>query len=231
MSPKLLDEENSVDGRRKPVLILECNSALLVRQNLSVGRELRGWLQTFFPRNRLTLVEAQTRAQLLQDFAKLRERGDFYGDIVVIGHSSRRGLRINADDSIDWNAVRGWLEPFKPRHLYLLACEAGRWLPCAALFAGEDNPLKEIIGSPVPASKQEQYFILAAVLHRLDAKQIDPELVKMMQLANLFINKGVMFRRTKAEFKRDKQEQGAIWTGLGEPLLEQLIKFFRQGNQ
>ena len=226
---KMPIKEVKIDRRRKPILILECNSDQLVRENLSVGKELSIWLEAIFPRNRLTLVEVQTRAQLLEEFAALKELKHFYGDVIVIGHSNRCGLQINADEFIKWEAVGNWLELFEPQHLFLLACEAGRWLPCAALFE-KLSDLKEIIGSPVPASKQEQYFILAAALHRLDAKKADPKLLTFLQAANFLQNKGVMFRQTRAEYKRGGQEQGAVWTEIGEPLIDRFVKLWRDGN-
>ncbi len=219
-------ERKNVDRRRKPVLILECDSDTLASQNLAVGVELSAWLEVFFPRNPLHLLQSRTRADLLKEFAALKQSGQSFGNVVVIGHSNRSGLKINADDFITWEAVGGWLELFDPRRLFLLACEAGQWLPCAALFKKLPK-LDEIVGSPVPANKEQQYFILASVLHQLDAKQADSELIKMLQIGNFLLNKGVMFRQTRTTYERGGREQGEIWTHIAEPLIDQILKKLR----
>jgi hypothetical protein len=218
-----------IDYRRKPVLIVECDSAKLARENLSVGDGLYSKIQMAFPRNPISLVCADTEAGLLKQLGTLAEtkRKKPYNYIIIIGHSNKRGLQITSDRFAKWDGVASWFRLFAPRRIALLACEAGRWLPSASLFDGIPS-LKEIFGSPVPAHKDQLHFILLSVLHTLGVKEPDKGLIRLMQIANFAITKGLIFRNTRSDYERGGSEEGALWT-LGESVISQLIDRMR-GN-
>jgi hypothetical protein len=216
---------NKVDRRRKAVLIVECDSAKLERQNLALGNQLHSAVKLAFRRNPVDLVSADTQADLLKQLGAIAETGQRYRSIVIIGHSNRNGLQIASNTFAEWSAVAKWFDPFDPRRIILIACEAGRWLPCAALFNGIPN-LKEIYGSPVPAHKDQALIVLGLVLHTLEAEQLDKGLIQLMQAGNLLITKGLMFRNTRRDYERGGDTEGAMWTAA-EPFLDQLMNSLR----
>jgi len=195
-----------IDRWRKPLLIQECDGATLDRQNLALGKELQNYVKLFFPQNPVTLIRSDTEAELSKAMAELFETGQSCRNIIVIGHSNRGGLKISADRFVQWEAVANWLVPFDPQRIILIACDAGRWLPCAALFEGIPT-LKEIFGSPIPAHKDQKYIVLARVLHLLGAKREDVDFIRLLQLGNFLFTKGVMFRRTRSEYEQGGDEE------------------------
>lgn len=201
-----LNVMNKIDRRRKPLLILECDATKLDRQNLALGNELQNYVKIFFPQNPVILIRSDTEAELAKAMAELFETGQSCRNIVIIGHSNKGGLKISADRFVQWEAVANWLIPFAPQRIILIACEVGRWLPCAALFKGIPN-LKEIFGSPIPAHKDQKYIVLARVLHLLGAKNEDANFIILLQLGNFLLTKGVMFQRTRSEYEQGNEEE------------------------
>jgi hypothetical protein len=217
---------NKIDRRRKGVLIVECDSAKLERQNLALGHQLHAAVKLAFPRNPVELARADTRADLLKRLGTLAETGQRYRSIVIIGHSNRNGLQLTSDMFFEWGAVARWFGPFDPHRIILIACEAGRWLPCAALFNGIPC-LKEIYGSPVPTYKDQALFVLVLVLYALGAKQTDRALLQLMQAGNLLITKGLMFRNTRRDYERGGDAEGALWSAA-EAFIDALMKGLRR---
>lgn len=215
-----------IDRRRKTVLILECDSQKLSNQNLALGEELQHQIELFFPTNLITLVRSYNEADLLESLGELAQTGQKYGTVIIIGHSSREGLKISADRAFTWQATGNWIKPFTPKQAILLACQGGRWLPCAALFDAVPT-LNEITGSPILANKNQKHAVLAATLHILGAKKKDRELDQIIKFGNLLLTKGLMFSRTRTEYERGGDEEGAMWSDIAEPLIEQLFKEFR----
>ena len=219
---------NKIDRRRKALLIVECDSAKLALQNLALGNNLQNAVKLGFPQNPINLISSYAEADLLEELRTLYETGKPYRNIIIIGHSNQNGLQISSDRFINWEGVANWFKPFEPHRIILIACNAGRWLPCAALFDGIPT-LKEIFGSPVPASKNQAYIVLLRILHILGVKKEDNELVRLMQVGNFFATQGLMFRRTRVEYENGGSGEGIIWT-FAEPIIDQLIKSLRAGN-
>jgi len=217
---------SKIDRRRKTVLILECDSDKLRQQNLDVGAELRDQINLVFPRNLVELVSASTEGDLLESFAELSRTKQSYRTIIIIGHSNRHVLALSADRPVGWRSVGNWISTFRPHRVILLACEAGRWLPCAAVFDSIPS-LDVIFGSPLPASKQQQLVVLARVLHILGARKEDVGLNRLLQWANFALTGGVMFTRTRKEYENGGNEEGEIWTNALEPFIEEIASRFR----
>jgi hypothetical protein len=214
----------NIDRRRKAVLIVECDSATLVRQNLAVGDQLHAMVKLAFPRNRVELVRTATEGELLKGLGELAGDGQRYRSIIIIGHSNRNGLRLTADSFYEWPAIGRWLGPFDPHRIILMACEAGRWLPCAALFESIPD-LKEIFGSPVPAHKNQMWVVLGRVLYALGARRAEGKWIGLMQAGNFLITKGVMFRNTRQEYERGNDAEGKDWADA-ENFLDRLVRGF-----
>lgn len=191
-----------IDHRRKALLIIECDSSKLKNQGLAVGKGLQTTVQLAYQQNTVDLIQSYKTADLLEELGKLHEKRQPYRDIIIIGHSNERGLQISSDRFDDWSVIASWIELFEPHRVFLIACHAGRWLPCASLFDGIPT-LKEIFGSPVPANRDQVYFVVSLVLYRLGVKKMDTEIVKLMQGLNLLATQGLMFSRTRLEYEED----------------------------
>lgn len=215
-----------IDRRKKTILILECDSQKLSDQNLALGEELQHQIELFFPTNLITMVRSYNEADLLKSLGELAQTEQKYGTVIIIGHSNREGLKISADRAFTWEATGNWIKPFAPKQAILLACQGGRWLPCASLFDAVLT-LDEIIGSPILANKNQKHAVLAAALHILGAKKKDRELDQVIKLGNLLLTKGIMFSRTRTEYECGGDEEGVIWSEIAEPLIEQIFKGLR----
>jgi hypothetical protein len=105
--------DNYIDGRRKALLIIECDSLKLSSQGLALGDGLQSSVQLAFPRNTVDQIKSYETHDLLEKLGKLRGKGKPYRDIVVIGHSNEQGLQISSDRFDDWPVIANWIEPFK----------------------------------------------------------------------------------------------------------------------
>lgn len=204
-------------------LILECDHEKLSSQNLALGRDLAEQVKLFFPTNPVELIESEAESDLLEEFGEICRNGRQFKRVIIIGHSDVNGLQLCADRFITWDGLAEWIKPFDPQQVILLACEAGRWLPCAALFNGIPT-LKEIFGSPIFANKNQRLVVLGKVLHILGAQKEDKNLNKLMQFGNFLLTKGLMFSRTRSEYKNSGDEEGEFWNQIIEPFLNDFIQ-------
>lgn len=203
-----------IDRRRKSLLILECDSSRLEGQNMALGNELATTVKTFFGTNPIELVRANQTSSLLDSLAELAEKAQSYSTLVVIEHSSERGIVLTSDGSVGWNEFVNWISPFSPRKIVLVACKAGTWMPCRALFQGLPD-LKEIFASPILVGKDQKYLVFARILHILGAKKEDGNLNLLMQAVNFFATGGLMLRRTRKDFEYYGGDEGLNWNWIG----------------
>jgi hypothetical protein len=218
---------NNIDLRRKSVLIVECDSAKLVSQSLSVGRQIFDVLKVLFRSNPIDIVETTTKAQLLYKFGEFAEKKRKFQNIIIIGHSDENGLEMFCNSGKKpWTTVANWFEKFQPHSIYLIACRAGRWLPCSSFFNGIDS-LKVIYGSPVVADKNQAWFVTLVTLYILGTRKPDKQILSFGQLINFLLTKGVVFRRGRSEFEKDGGSEGVKWT-LVEPFIEKIKKAINQ---
>lgn len=117
------------------------------------------------------------------------------------------------------------MEQFEPHNIYLIGCNAGRWLSCASLFNGIPA-LKIIYGSPVPSDRSQACFVTFAALYTLGVKRIDKSILSFCQLINFIITNGVIFRRERSQFEEDGLSEGVLWTVV-EPFMEKIVKAIR----
>ena len=97
-------------------------------------------------------IDGTDLQNLLRQLWNLAENGREFDVVVVVGHSNADGIRISADMFADWEAFAGYLRPFAPRRLLLVACKAGLSTAGDALFRRLPK-LRRIYASPVNASK------------------------------------------------------------------------------
>lgn len=190
---------------------------------MALGEGLQNQIKIFFPKNPTFLIKSYSEANLLKEMAELYEAKSSWRNIVIIGHSNKHEIKIASDRSVSWEALANWIEGFDPRRIILLACEAGRWLPCSALFNNLDD-LDEIFGSPIPAYKDQQYAVLAQIAHILGVSKQSPDLTSLIQMGNFLLTKGIMFKHTRKDYERTSDQYGEVWTGF-----EDILSDFMRG--
>lgn len=218
----------TIDKRRKAVLILECDSSKLSEQGLALGDILQESIITTFPRNPIKLLKAFNLSDLLKDFATLSETNQKYKTVIIIGHSNRLGLQITQDKFLAWSGVAQFLPLFEPNRLIALACEAGKWQACSAMFSSLPT-LNEIFASPLPADKTQAMIVAAKAVHVLGPRREDAGLNSFMQIMNFALTGNVMIHHTRKEFEEASEDDIHLWDGVIEPALEMINQL--RGNR
>jgi len=183
----------------KSLLILECDTAKLARQALSMADEIAASTTPFAPGALVTVTKSHTEQDLLQTFSRLAETNSRFRVVVVVGHSNEFGLQLASDRHVSWSALAKWLEPFEPRQIVLVACKAEQMGPAQSLFDGIPT-LCDLYASPIVTTKQHVQAIRALVPYLLNVKLPDPELIMLGQLVNFLITRGAIFRWRRADF-------------------------------
>ena len=215
----------AIDKRRKAVLILECDSAKLAQQGLAFGDLLHESIGQGFRKIPITVLKVFDLEKLLEDLADLYRTGQKYRTVILIGHSNRKGLQIAEDMFLDWKAVANFFPLFEPNRIIALACEAGRWQPCAAIF-GSLPTLKEIFASPLPADKSQAAIVVGKTIHVLGLSREDTRLNNLMQIVNFALTGNVMIHHTRKEFEDANDEDRKVWDEVVEPTLDVLSDLF-----
>lgn len=210
-----------VPGR---LLILECDADRLAAQGVTLGHDV-AQAAALVPGATCHLVGSRTKDQLLAALACAERDAGGFGAVVIVGHSNVDGLRMASDLFADWRAVGRWLEPFRPRRLILVACEAGRWLPSKALFDTLPS-LQQIYGAPVPASERESRYVVPLVPYLLLGGRLKPDQRRLLQVLNFVVTRGLVFCQTRQQFRRSGIEEGVAWT-MFEEIIKQARPSFR----
>ncbi len=153
---------------------------------------------------------------LLRDLADCKMRCGSFDIICVVGHSNMTGIAVTgsgAADSMSWTKSAAFLAPLQPKRVALIACQAGAWLPSKALFDGLPT-LMELYGSPLLTNEQQMTILKVLVPLLLAGVQVDPELLRVAQVANFALTRGVLFRQTRAEFRRSDASEDLARIGL-----------------
>jgi len=193
------------------VLVLECDSAKLAAQSLSMADEIEASVRLFSHGVAIEVVKSATEQFLTQQFAQLAQLNWKFRIVVVVGHSSERGLQLTSDRYVSWQAFAKWVEPFKPRQIVLIACKAGQIPPAVSLFEGVPT-LKDVYGSPFVATKEQVRAVEILVPYLLNARAPDGDLIRMGQVLNFLLTRGTVLRWRRTDFRaaRDALSRGGV---------------------
>lgn len=154
--------------RRAPLapqslLILHLDAEKLQADGLHLGdaAAFSGKLSTLLG-SHVVIKDATTTSHLNAVLADLMSAGLTFDVVVVIAHSNATQIRAASDLLLPWEGFAGFLKPFKPRRLMLVACKGGRSDAGEALFNAMPH-LRRIFACPVNASKDFGAFMLFAV--------------------------------------------------------------------
>jgi hypothetical protein len=210
-----------IGERRRPhrtpsILIVECDSATLRSQAISMAADLERIVRTVVPSATIRLVSATSQESLLSGLGRCKEECGGFDNVAIVGHSNRRGLRLAPGLSVPWDKLGLWIEPFRPKRAILVACEAGGWLPSEALFNGI-RTLREIYGSPVVTTEKQAASVTVLVPYLMLDNRL-PRDILAVHLVNFALTGGVIFRHTRKQFQKAGPVEAAVWTGWEEIL-------------
>lgn len=157
---------------------------------------------------------------LLARLAGLAAQKRHFDVVVCIGHSNATGIQVASDLFASWEAFTGYLKPFKPRRLMLIACSAGR-SPAANVLFRKLPTLRRIYASPVNASKQLANLMLWCVPYLLKVKAPSESSVRYGQLAAMCLAGGQIreWCRTK-----DKDNPEGVLLDLAAQAVDPLVR-------
>lgn len=213
------------------VLVLELDSGMLnlQRQSLAyIGSRLKtvsdlctqlGVAQ----RREFEVVRAMTQRNLLDQLAALNEAGKTFDVVAVIAHSDDNEIQIASDAIVTWPVFSGYLKPFKPRRLLLVACQAGLHFPSQALFRPLRS-LRRIYASPVVASRAQGELMLSGLLpYVTSTNRPKKDYVRLAQLVLVLLDGGQMRQWMRDDMNNENvQTLDAVSVGF-DPLLRQLF--------
>lgn len=125
------------------MLFLECDTTALQRQGLSLLR----LAASLFPSPNCALGTS-SKDDLLVQLGRLAASGFTCETAIIAAHGNEAGVRLFAKDPlVPWPAFSRFLEPFKPKVLFMFSCGAIRADSLIATFSGIP-PLRDMYGSP-----------------------------------------------------------------------------------
>lgn len=175
------------------------------------------------PSARRCVIPATSQQTLQLELARCLQGCGRSAIVAVCGHSNQTGLRLAADLFVSWEAFARWIAPFKPKHLVLVACQGGRWLPSKALFEGIPT-LQEVYGSPAAVTDQQAEIVKLLVPYVLANGRPPQHILQIAQVGNFLLTRGVIFRQTRKEFERTGVAEGLLWTMLEDFLIKGLAR-------
>jgi hypothetical protein len=211
------------------VLVLECDADTLAAQGFSIAGALHRTASVGVSADDVVHVRAKSLGQLLMALGDLRLRRSGFGLIVVVGHSNRNVICLAPDVAVPWATFAAWLAPFSPKHLILIACEAGRWLPARAMFGGLKT-LRDIFASPLTITERQAAPFHALVPYLSHAGRLaegGQDMLRVARAAAFALADGsTIFHHTRREFLRSGVEEGQLWSFAEECLAALRPKLF-----
>jgi hypothetical protein len=211
------------------LLILQFDSEKLRRDGLCLQdqAELTAQFGQLTSNADVALRATKDEADLLAQLAELAEQKRSFDVVVCIGHSNENGIKLASNRFADWEVFAGYLKPFKPRRLMLIACSAGRW-PAANVLFRKLSTLRRIYASPVNASKHLASLMLWCVPYLLKVKAPPKSSVTYAQLTAMLLAGGQIreWHRT-----RDKDNPEGILLDLMAQLADPLLRKLRAASR
>lgn len=106
------------------LLILHLDADKLRTDGLHLGEvaSFSGSASSVLFGSSVTIKDTTSTDHLHETLAPLVASKQTFDVVVVVGHSNEEGIRLASDRFLNWEAFAGYLKPFKPRRLLLVAC-------------------------------------------------------------------------------------------------------------
>ena len=192
------------------LLVIECDSARLSAQGLSVGSEIAALAGQAFPKKRIVLIQTATCPALLKRCAEVLQEHGRFRSILIVGHSDENGLILTNDRMFQWGAVAEWIRPFSPQFVFLAACDAGHSLPAARFFV-TIHSLREVYASPAKVTRSHALALVGLLVQVLKTRRMDEVVLRIVQGLNFVAFRGVLYRWKRAEFRSGREMRARIW--------------------
>jgi hypothetical protein len=192
------------------LLIVECQSEKLDHQRLSLGSKVFGVSKTRFPEKTIEFVGTSSTSDLLRSFGELSDRYERFRLIFLVGHSNSHSLHLTSDTFCEWSVVGHWLAPFKPKVLFLAACQAGRFESAGKLFASIKS-LRELYASPVSLYLDQSDPLVVLMTGLLNSRRLEDSDVRLLQVFNYLSSNGQIFRWQRGESDAGLKIDGLVW--------------------
>lgn len=229
-SPTARKARRASSTRRRPaLLILQFDTEQLRTDGLCLIDKARiaASLSALSSGADVQVCETTDARDLLDQLAGLAQQKRRFDMVVCIGHSNATGIKAASDSFVEWEAFAGYLKPFEPRRLLLIACRAGTWPASNVLFRRLPT-LRRIFASPVNASKDLGHFMLWVVPYLLKVKSPRDEVVLSGQIAAALLTGGQIRQWMRT---RDKDNTDGILLDLSahvaDPYIRQVSKAVR----
>ncbi len=176
--------------RREPapqsLLILHLDAERLRADGLHLGdvAQFSGALSAVAFGAPVMVEDTTSTSHLHETLARLATAKKKFDVVVVVAHSNADGIRVASDLFTTWDGFAGYLKPFQPRRLLLVACKAGRWDAGEGLF-GAMPQLRRIFACPVNASKDFGALMLIAVPYVVAERSPKDRHVTWSQIASI----------------------------------------------
>lgn len=127
-------------------------------------------------------------------------------------------MRTASDRFMPWEQFAGYLKPFKPRRLLLVACKGGRWDAGETLF-GAMPRLRRIFACPVNASKDFGALMLFAVPYVVAERRPKDKHIIWTQLASIAVT-GRQLREWRRTTDKGNQDSSVfdLMADLADPV-------------
>lgn len=212
-------KSSQVGAKKLPLLsllIIECDSRRLASESISIAGEFDAIRAVLSPRSTSELLRIESQDELKHNLANLSEKFRGAKAIILIGHSNRDGIRIRTDPNTNfrretifqWETMASWISWFRPKHLVIVACEAGQW-PSKQAFFSTIRELKSMFASPVTITADQANILKLLVPYLLSTQRIDPELVRWGQFLTFFTKQAVILYCTRKDTEWNRLIQNA----------------------
>jgi len=181
-----------------------------------------------FCAGQVDFVPTTSLRDLLGRLAHLAEDRAEFDVIVVIGHSNHECIRVarGTDGAVPWDAFSGYLKPFAPRRLMLVACKAGRWPPAVILFR-KLLKLRRILASPVNVSASLGKLLVAMIPVLVEPVRPRDGVVTTIQAATVAVTGGQVRHWMRKDAKSPDGVLLDFVATLADPILRELPNTIR----
>lgn len=204
------------------LLVLECDANTLASQGLSFFDEIQLVTKLLPDKARCEMERINSQEQFTATVRRYFENYSSVHNILIIGHSNPGSIRIAQGFDQTWGAVGQWIKPLKTQRLALVACEAGKFASCRAMF-NEAPSLRKIYASPFKGNKKQFRGILFILGFLLWSKTVTPNHILGAQIGSFWSSGGVILECSR----RNPELTELVQSWSNSPTVDHLLNNLR----
>ncbi|MBI5806293.1 hypothetical protein HZA73_09625 [candidate division TA06 bacterium] len=192
----------SIKHKYSSLLIIECDSNKLQRQNIDIASKINDLFQKlpFCKHKYIRTFEKSDLCLKINEISK-----EHYDIIVLTGHTftDGGGRPVRFDFASDYkpelSVLPSFLNTFKPKCLIMASCKGSHFITTDVMFNGMPT-LKEIYGSPVLTNSKQLQILLLLIPYIIFSDKYDDGILFLSNIVNFVQSGGYIVRHTRAEF-------------------------------